>query len=413
MFSLRSPAGNAGVVLVGANVGVNISAPQASLDVGGVVQAGTQLSYGAITTGSSAAATLGNPASDRLVLQKGSVSALPYALGVGTSSLYASVPTGANINMQVAGANIVQVGAAGAVVGGALTVTGNSVLSNVSASGVGTFGSAVVGGSSTLTGPASFANTVSQSVGGGQVTLRGPTSIANSLTVTGATTLNTASANNVTVGSLLTAAAINVPGTGVINLGSDQTKEVSAGMIGYQRFDDKLDIVGAGTQAGGRGVMIYDNLYVSAGQQINGAITVYGTSTLVGVTTISNSLSLPNANTFTGSYGELSDVPYTVVYAAKPPVPIFAAKVLYMNATGTSAGLATFYPTANGAAGGTALFTTIYNATPTLVNATATAANTPICCVRTLTTTSITVGVVTTAGTAVATPNVFITVVGV
>ena len=223
--------------------------------------------------------------------------------------------------------------------------------------------------------------------------------------------LSSATAASVVVSNLVTAAAVNVPGSGVINLGSDQTKEVSAGMIGYQRFDDKLDIVGAGTQAGSRGVQIYDNLYVAAGVQINGAITVYGTSSLVGVTTVSNSLNLPNANVFTGSYSELANVPYTVVYAKQPPVPIFAAKVLYMNATGTAAGLATFYPTANGAAGGIALFTTIYNVTPTLVN-TATAANTPICCVRTSTTTSITVGVVTSAGTAVATPNVFITVVG-
>ena len=400
MFSLRSPAGNAGVVLVGANVGVNISAPQASLDVGGVVQAGTQLSYGAITTGSSAAAALGNPASDRLVLQKGSVSALPYALGVGTSSLYASVPAGSNINMQVAGANIVQVGSAGMAVGGAL-----------SASGVGTFGSAIIGGTSTHTGPATFANMVSQSVGGGQVTLSGPTSIANSLTVTGATTLNTGSANNVTVGSLLTAAAVNVPGSGVINLGSDQTKEVSAGFIGYQKFDDKLDIVGAGTQAGARGVQIYDNLYVSAGQQINGAITVYGTSTLVGVTTISNSLSLPNANTFTGSYGELSNVPFTVVYAKQPPAAQTGVKVVYMNAIGTTGGIATFYPTANGGAGGVPLFTTLVNVTPSLVNTGVTTAS-GTCCVRTATTATITVGCVTVNGVAIASPNVYLTVIG-
>ena len=41
-----------------------------------------------------------------------------------------------------------------------------------------------------------------------------------------------------------------------------QGREVSAGKIGYQVWSDSLDIVGAGTTAGDRKIMLYDNIYV-------------------------------------------------------------------------------------------------------------------------------------------------------
>lgn len=48
----------------------------------------------------------------------------------------------------------------------------------------------------------------------------------------------------------------------VVEFGAGVTKEISAGKIGYQVFSDSLDIVGAGTTAGDRKIMLYDNIYV-------------------------------------------------------------------------------------------------------------------------------------------------------
>ena len=48
----------------------------------------------------------------------------------------------------------------------------------------------------------------------------------------------------------------------VVEFGAGVTKEISAGKIGYQIWSDSLDIVGAGTTAGDRKIMLYDNIYV-------------------------------------------------------------------------------------------------------------------------------------------------------
>ena len=366
MFSLRHPTGNAVISLLGSNVGINVTNPQASLDVGAVLQAGTQLTFGAATTGGSAAGLTGNPASDRIVLQKGSGTGLPYALGVGSASLYASVPAGAAVNLQVAGANVLQVASAGASVAGTLGVTGQTTLANISAAaagvstltatGLGTFGSVAI------SGPASFGNGITQTAGGA-------VNLTGAVSMTGGATTNSITTNTATVTGTLTSNGLLVPGSAVINLGSDQTKEVSAGFIGYQRFDQYLDIVGAGTQAGSRGVCIFDNLYVSSGVQVNGAMSVFqnaafnATSTFNGTATFSVPLSVPNANSFSGRYSELSNVPFDQVFTGVAnAAPTLTTNVTTYLATGTTAGTtgqATFYPTATGKLGGAPLFTTI------------------------------------------------------
>lgn len=56
---------------------------------------------------------------------------------------------------------------------------------------------------------------------------------------------------------------LQIKGKNVINLGSDVTKEVSAGRIGYEHWTvGALDIVGAGTKGGERNIVLWDNIYV-------------------------------------------------------------------------------------------------------------------------------------------------------
>ena len=87
------------------------------------------------------------------------------------------------------------------------------------------------------------------------VTNTGNESIAGTLAVTGASTLT---------GLATTSNGLNLPGSKIINFGSDQSKEGAAGRMGYQTYTAGcLDIVGAGTTSGSRTVKIYDNLLVS------------------------------------------------------------------------------------------------------------------------------------------------------
>jgi archaellum component FlaC len=54
-------------------------------------------------------------------------------------------------------------------------------------------------------------------------------------------------------------------GNSVLEFGAGVSKDIDAGKLGYQRFSADLDIVGAGTSNGSRGVRVHDNLYVMAG----------------------------------------------------------------------------------------------------------------------------------------------------
>jgi hypothetical protein len=83
----------------------------------------------------------------------------------------------------------------------------------------------------------------------------------------------------------------NITGTNVINFGSDQTKQTSAGRIGYGTFSsgESLDIVGAGTSTTTRSVKIYDHLTVDENLTTGGTITSGGAIDAAGAIGVSRS----------------------------------------------------------------------------------------------------------------------------
>ena len=88
-----------------------------------------------------------------------------------------------------------------------------------------------------------------------------------------------------TASGLVTAnTGVNVLGANVLNFGSNLTKETNAGKIGYGTLTtNSLDIVGAGTAVGNRGVKLWDNVTVPgtlavAGSISTPALTVAGAS---------------------------------------------------------------------------------------------------------------------------------------
>ena len=84
---------------------------------------------------------------------------------------------------------------------------------------------------------------------------------------------------------ILIASSVNLLGNTTANFGSNQTKAINAGSIGYQTLTPgAMDIVGAGTVAGSRNVKLWDNVMVPgslavAGTASTGALTASSVST--------------------------------------------------------------------------------------------------------------------------------------
>jgi hypothetical protein len=90
----------------------------------------------------------------------------------------------------------------------------------------------------------------------------------------------------------------------VLELGKDQSKEVSAGKIGYQTFSgDSLDIVGAGQNAGSRKVHIFDDLNVGNNVNVNGTTTLNQTTVNGKMSIVGGNLLELGANTGKGWEG--------------------------------------------------------------------------------------------------------------
>ena len=163
----------------------------------------------------------------------------------------------------------------------------------------------------------------------------------------------------------------------------------------------------------------------AGGLAVNAALTVSGNTTLGTTATAVNvpgALVLGNAASFTGSYTELANRPspgpvYAATGVAVPAMQTYV-KTYYGIGTTTSGG-ATFFPTANGTAGGTPLFATILNVQASVVVNTTTGTAVGFTGVRSVSTSTViinayTVGMGLTAGGAVANGStVYLTVSGV
>ena len=158
---------------------------------------------------------------------------------------------------------------AGTFLAGTVTCPGSFSLSGtltsaaiVSGSLSSVFGSITQGYTSTL----SVGTILNFSAGGSlgtNITLTGTLISASLSTIfSSITTLYSAT---ITVGTIL-----NLPGANAINFGSDQSKAMNAGNVGYQlSTPGSLDVYGAGAVIGNRNVKIWDNVVVAGSISIN------------------------------------------------------------------------------------------------------------------------------------------------
>ena len=157
MFSLRAPAGNATISMVGANVGVGLQNPQASLDVSGLLQTSTQLSFSSTSSGNVALGALGNASADRIVLWPGNASSYAYTVGVQGNTMYSSVPTASWHELLVGGQTVLASGPAGLSVP-SISTPGAVTAASLSAPGVCNVGTMSVTGNLSVGGTLALAN---------------------------------------------------------------------------------------------------------------------------------------------------------------------------------------------------------------------------------------------------------------
>ena len=90
-------------------------------------------------------------------------------------------------------------------------------------------------------------------------------------------------ATQLTLSSGAQVAFLNIPGSQVVNLGSDKTKAANAGMIGYEwTTTGFVDLYGAGTLVGSRGIKLWDNVTIPGTLATGGNHTVTGTMAVAG-----------------------------------------------------------------------------------------------------------------------------------
>lgn len=139
-------------------------------------------------------------------------------------------------------------------------------------------------------------------------------SVAGNCTVTGS--LTAASANITTlVSSTITAGSVlNLPGSNIINLGSDQTKATFAGNIGYQLTTaGALDVYGGGSTVNSRNVKIWDNLIVPGTTTSAAGNFSTITGTLLGIIGNGSVLGVLSTGTVTGTLGSFGSITGTTL----------------------------------------------------------------------------------------------------
>lgn len=252
-------------------IGINTTAPAATLDVTGNAAISTTLAVTGASTLSGNTAVGGTLAVTGASTLTGNA-ALGGTLTVAGASTFTGAAALSN-NLTVAGTSTLT-GAAS--IGNTLTVTGASTFNNsVAISGVNTL---TVGGASTLTGNASVGGTLTAT---GAATLNGATTVNNTLKATGATTLSTtlavAGASTLT-GATTVGSTLNV--TGATTLSSTLSAAATT-------LTSTLSVAGASTLTGNT--------------TVGGTLGVTGATTLTGAATLGNNLSVAGASTLTGN----------------------------------------------------------------------------------------------------------------
>jgi hypothetical protein len=132
--------------------------------------------------------------------------------------------------------------------------------------------------------------------------------------------VNTQLANYLPLGGGILSGTLALTSNNIIDFGYGVTKDANAGRIGYQRFiPGCLDIVGAGTTAGDRRVVIYDKLglntnpvnatfQVSGSGLFSGDVTINGTSTSIGSRLVGSPDASPSGNFWIGLRGTGTEI---------------------------------------------------------------------------------------------------------
>ena len=105
------------------------------------------------------------------------------------------------------------------------------------------------------------------------------TTLTGAYAVTGASALQAITGTTLYLSSGCEVGFLNLRGSQVINLGSDQSKASSAGYLGYQTLTSgAVDLVGAGTAVGSRTIKLWDNVTVPGTLTVAGAASAGGLS---------------------------------------------------------------------------------------------------------------------------------------
>ena len=180
------------------NVGIGKTNPGTALDVNGVINiSNVGGTLGAPSVG--IYGTAGASAGDRIILYPGTATIYPYSIGVNSSVMWYSVPTGASHLFYIGGGTAIST----------ISNTGLSVNANISTTGTGSISSATTitatGNISTSgTGTITAVNGNISTTGSGNITTTGTGSISSATTITSTGNVGIGTAASATAGACLT-----------------------------------------------------------------------------------------------------------------------------------------------------------------------------------------------------------------
>ena len=138
--------------------------------------------------------------------------------------------------------------------------------------------------------------------------------VAGNCTVTGSLTATSANITTLVSSTITAGSVLSLPGSNIINLGSDQTKATFAGNIGYQLTTaGALDVYGGGSSVGSRNVKIWDNLIVPGTTTSASGNFSTITGTVLGIIGNGSVLGVLSTGTVTGTLGSFGFIAGTTL----------------------------------------------------------------------------------------------------